>query len=96
MDTLEGPGADSGPTQPGAGTEAAERRAFYESLLGAAVGGRYQLERLIDFGSMGAVYSSRHKSDEVARHAIKILDPDLSAQRQKLGPPTGEYQLPRD
>jgi hypothetical protein len=24
------------------------------------------------------------------------LDPDLSAQRRKLGPPTGEYQLPRD
>jgi tRNA A-37 threonylcarbamoyl transferase component Bud32 len=59
------------------------RRVFYEGLLGSAVGGRYQLMRLIDFGSMGAVFAVRHKSDEDVRFAIKILDPELSIQDRR-------------
>jgi tRNA A-37 threonylcarbamoyl transferase component Bud32 len=77
MDTLAVPAGDASPTEPGAPSRVDQRRAFYQSLLGGAIGGRYQLERLIDFGSMGAVYACRHKSDESARFAVKILDPEL-------------------
>jgi serine/threonine protein kinase len=55
-----------------------ERRALYESLAGISIRGAWQLESLIDFGAMGAVYVARHKTDREARHAIKILDVDLS------------------
>jgi tRNA A-37 threonylcarbamoyl transferase component Bud32 len=77
MDTLAVPAGDASPTEPGSPSRVDERRAFYQSLLGGAIGGRYQLERLIDFGSMGAVYACRYKSDESARFAVKILDPQL-------------------
>ena len=52
--------------------------------------------------SPGEGYAAAHKREQsrIVRVALDIeqdtLDPDLSAQRQKLGPPTGEYQLPRD
>ena len=55
-----------------------ERRAFYESLVGSAIRGTWQLGRLVDFGSMGAVFNARHKSDSKEKYAVKILDPDLS------------------
>ena len=77
MDTLAQPAGDASPTEPGLPSKVEQRRVFYQSLLGQAIHGRYQLERLIDFGSMGAVYAARHKSDETAKYAIKILDPDL-------------------
>jgi len=63
--------------------ESASRRAFYETLLGGAIGGRYQLERLVDFGAMGAVFAARHKSDEKATFAVKILDPGLSRRDRR-------------
>ncbi|MHC4817853.1 MAG: serine/threonine-protein kinase [Planctomycetota bacterium] len=69
--------ADAAPVEP------ASRRDFYESLLGGAIGGRYQLERLVDFGSMGAVFAARHKSDEEAIFAVKILDPELSRRDRR-------------
>jgi tRNA A-37 threonylcarbamoyl transferase component Bud32 len=83
MDTLASPGNDAAPTQTGAPAQTEERRAFWQALLGAAIGGRYQLERLVDFGSMGAVYASRHKRDEAARYAVKVLDPDLSVRDRR-------------
>ena len=52
-------------------------------LRGGAIHGRYQLERLIDFGSMGAVYAARHKAEENALFAIKILDPGLPIQDRR-------------
>jgi len=59
------------------------RRAFYTSLVGGAVGGRYQLERLIDFGAMGAVFMARHRSDERAKYAVKVLDPELASRDRR-------------
>ncbi len=59
------------------------RRTFYSSLVGAAVGGRYQLERLIDFGAMGAVFEARHASHERAKFAVKVLDPDLAGRDRR-------------
>jgi tRNA A-37 threonylcarbamoyl transferase component Bud32 len=59
------------------------RRAFYKSLVGGAVGGRYQLERLIDFGAMGAVFEARHASDERAKFAVKVLDPALASRDRR-------------
>ncbi|MHC4972386.1 MAG: serine/threonine-protein kinase [Planctomycetota bacterium] len=63
--------------------KSASRRDFYESLLGGAIGGRYQLERLVDFGAMGAVFAARHKSGDDATFAVKILDPELSRRDRR-------------
>jgi len=59
------------------------KRSFYRSLVGGAVGGRYQLERLIDFGAMGAVFEARHASDDRAKYAVKVLDPDLASRDRR-------------
>jgi tRNA A-37 threonylcarbamoyl transferase component Bud32 len=59
------------------------RRAFYRSLVGGAVGGRYQIERLIDFGAMGAVFAARHKTDDRAKYALKVLDPELARRDRR-------------
>ena len=69
---------DAALTQAGVAAKTEERRAFYLGLEGAAVGGRYQLQKLIDFGSMGAVFLARHKSEEKSRYAIKLLEPALT------------------
>jgi len=76
-------GSDPDPTGGVAETSLDERRALYESLVGGAIGGRYQLEQLVDFGSMGAVYAARHKSDERSRFAVKILDLDLASKDRR-------------
>jgi tRNA A-37 threonylcarbamoyl transferase component Bud32 len=60
-----------------------KKREFYASLVGGAVGGRYQLERLIDFGAMGAVFMARHASDETAKYAVKVLDPRLASHDRR-------------
>ncbi|MHC4930576.1 MAG: serine/threonine-protein kinase [Planctomycetota bacterium] len=83
MDTLASPGDDTSPTETGAPVRTEEQRIFWQGLLGAAIGGRYQLERLVDFGSMGAVYASRHKSDTSPHFAVKILDPELSVRDRR-------------
>jgi tRNA A-37 threonylcarbamoyl transferase component Bud32 len=69
--------ADAPPDKP------TSRRDFYESLLGGAIGGRYQLERLVDFGAMGAVFAARHKTADKAAFAVKILDPELSQRDRR-------------
>jgi len=60
-----------------------QRRAFYESLVGLAIRGTWQLGKLVDFGSMGAVFHARHKSDTETKYAVKILDPDLSVKDRR-------------
>ncbi|MHC4938923.1 MAG: serine/threonine-protein kinase [Planctomycetota bacterium] len=52
-----------------------ERRALYESLVGSTIRGTWNLESLIDFGAMGAVYVAR---DNGKQYAIKVLDPQLA------------------
>ena len=83
MDALDPPARDAAPTEIGVAEELERRRQFYQGLLGRAISGRYQIERLIDFGSMGAVFAVRHKSEKHARYALKILDPDLSERDRR-------------
>jgi tRNA A-37 threonylcarbamoyl transferase component Bud32 len=83
---MDAPGSASGdaaPTKSAVAGQSEARRAFYVSLEGSAVGGRYQLGDLIDFGSMGAVFHARHRTDEGARYAVKLLDPDLATRDRK-------------
>jgi len=81
MESPTAPG-DASPPSPGEAREE-KRRAYYESIVGSAIGGRYQLERLVDFGAMGAVFAARHKGDDRPQHAVKILDPDLAANDRR-------------
>ena len=76
---MDGPADASGPVE----ARQEQRRLYYESIVGGAVGGRYQLERLVDFGAMGAVFAARFKGDDRPRHAVKILDPDLAAKDRR-------------
>jgi len=78
MDGAANPPTDAALTQPVQQAQMEERRKLYEGLVGGAVSGRYQLEKLVDFGSMGAVFQARHKSDDVAKYAIKVLEPSLA------------------
>jgi tRNA A-37 threonylcarbamoyl transferase component Bud32 len=83
LDTTTDPRGDPAPEKPNAQEQFAARRAYYEALLGGAIGGRYQLERLVDFGAMGAVFAARHKSEQKVAYAIKILDPQLSQRDRR-------------
>jgi serine/threonine-protein kinase len=47
-----------------------------ESLVGELLGGRYQIERLIGEGGMGAVYQAEHKLMR-KRLAVKVLHPEM-------------------
>ena len=68
MDTADvQPPSDAALTKPGLTTQVEERRTYYLSLEGSAVGGRYQLERLVDFGSMGAVFRARSDGFELRK-----------------------------
>src|SRR5262245_22332418 len=64
-------------------SERDRRQRFYSSLVGGAVGGRYQIERLVDFGAMGAVFEARRASDERACYAVKVLDPELASRDRR-------------
>lgn len=70
--------------QPSVEAVQAARRKLYRSLVGGAVGGRYQLERLIDFGAMGAVFEARHRADAEAAYAVKVLDPELASRDRRF------------
>ena len=69
-------GRESAPVVP---APADQRRVFYESLVGGAIRGTFQLGRLVDFGSMGAVFNARHKSDSEEKYAVNgsFLDVDV-------------------
>jgi serine/threonine protein kinase len=47
-----------------------------EALVGAVLGGRYQIERLIGEGGMGAVYQAEHTHMR-KRVALKVLHPEM-------------------
>jgi eukaryotic-like serine/threonine-protein kinase len=55
----------------------APRRGSPESLVGVVLGGRYQIERLIGEGGMGAVYQAEHMHMH-KRLAVKVLHPEMS------------------
>src|SRR5580658_8494790 len=48
-----------------------------QSLVGAVLGGRYLIERLIGEGGMGAVYQAEHTHMH-KRLAVKVLHPEMS------------------
>jgi serine/threonine protein kinase len=48
-----------------------------ESLVGAVLGGRYLIERLLGEGGMGAVYQAEHTHMR-KRLAVKVLHPEMS------------------
>jgi serine/threonine protein kinase len=48
-----------------------------ESLIGSTISGRYQIERLIGEGGMGAVYQAEHTHMR-KRLAVKVLHPEMS------------------
>jgi endoglucanase len=51
--------------------------------LGETVGGKYRLLRYLAAGGMGAVYEAQH-TVVGRRFAVKLLHPDLAAQRESL------------
>jgi serine/threonine-protein kinase len=53
------------------------RRGGPESLVGVVLSGRYQIERLIGEGGMGAVYQAEHMHMR-KRLAVKVLHPEMS------------------
>src|SRR5258708_27805664 len=48
-----------------------------ESLVGVVISGRYQIERLVGEGGMGAVYQAEHMHMR-KRFAVKVLHPEMS------------------
>src|SRR5260370_24034549 len=53
------------------------RRGGPESLVGVVISGRYQIERLVGEGGMGAVYEAEHPHMR-KRLAVKVLHPEMS------------------
>ena len=65
------PGTTSGP-RPAGSTGASTP----EALVGTLLGGRYQIERLLGEGGMGAVYLAEHTHMR-KRFAVKVLHPEM-------------------
>lgn len=62
---------------------AAARVSWAEGLVGRRVGGRYQLERVLGAGGMGAVLAARSLVDG-ARVAIKLVLPEIAQQPELI------------
>jgi serine/threonine protein kinase/tetratricopeptide (TPR) repeat protein len=72
-------GVDSkGPATPGSGTSAAESAA---SLIGQSLGTRYQIQRLLGQGGMGAVYAAWDRDLGVVV-ALKTVRPEIASDPQ--------------
>jgi eukaryotic-like serine/threonine-protein kinase len=69
-------GEGHGSGGPGGGERRPSARPGPESLVGAVVGGRYHVERLIGEGGMGAVYQAQHAHMH-KRFAVKVLHPEM-------------------
>ncbi len=49
-------------------------------MLGAVLGGCYEIVRMVGEGGMGRVYEARHQRLQSKRFAVKMLHPDLARQ----------------
>ncbi|HYP88643.1 MAG TPA: serine/threonine-protein kinase, partial [Polyangiaceae bacterium] len=51
-----------------------------DPMLGAVLGGSYEIIRMVGEGGMGRVYEARHQRLTSKRFAVKMLHPDLARQ----------------
>jgi len=51
-----------------------------DPMLGAVLGGSYEIIRMVGEGGMGRVYEARHQRLTTKRFAVKMLHPDLARQ----------------
>ena len=52
-----------------------------QGRLGATVGGKWRLERVLGIGGMAAVYAATHRNQN--RVAIKMLHPEQSREQRR-------------
>src|SRR5689334_24650379 len=51
-----------------------------DPMIGAVLGGSYEVIRMVGEGGMGRVYEARHQRLTTKRFAVKMLHPDLARQ----------------
>ena len=51
-----------------------------DPMIGAVLGGSYEIIRMVGEGGMGRVYEARHQRLQTKRFAVKMLHPDLARQ----------------
>jgi serine/threonine-protein kinase len=51
-----------------------------DPMIGAVLGGAYEVVRMVGEGGMGRVYEARHQRLPTKRFAVKMLHPDLARQ----------------
>jgi serine/threonine-protein kinase len=51
-----------------------------DPMIGAVLGGSYEVVRMVGEGGMGRVYEARHQRLPTKRFAVKMLHPDLARQ----------------
>ena len=49
-------------------------------MIGAVLGGAYEVVRMVGEGGMGRVYEARHQRLPTKKFAVKMLHPDLARQ----------------
>ena len=55
-----------------------------DPMIGAVLGGSYEVIRMVGEGGMGRVYEARHQRLPSKRFAVKMLHPDLARQPEVM------------
>ena len=55
-----------------------------DPMIGAVLGGSYEVIRMVGEGGMGRVYEARHQRLPTKRFAVKMLHPDLARQPEVM------------